>query len=561
MELRFPPAEEPQRPPPELSSPAEPRVAPPGSVVLLTAVVLGLLGAHFGAMVLNGARTWTLGWLGQRVTYDLQIQIFNYLQALSLSFYSRHSTGRIMTRVTQDTERMRDFITTGFQDLLVALLTLVGIGVILLLKDWTLALLVLLPTPVMLLVTQVYRKRIHWVFHSIWRRVAELNGQLADTIPGVKVVKAFAQEEREMRSFGRRNSELLAARMASVKMQAWFQPSIAFITATGAVILWWFGGHRVLEGSMSMGDLQIFIGFMMRFYVPVQQLSRLSNQLERAATSAERVFEILDTEPEVMDEPGAADPGVVEGHVEFRDVSFTYDGVGRILDRVSFAVEPGEMIGLVGHSGAGKSTLVNLISRFYDATDGEILVDGEPMAQLQQKKLRAQIGVVLQEPLLFQGSIAENIAYGRPDASRSEIIAAARGLQRPRLHHALPPTATTPRSASAGGRLSGGERQRISIARALIGNPRILILDEATSSVDTQTEYEIQEALERLISGRTTFAIAHRLSTLKNADRLLVLDKGRVVEEGTHAQLLAREEGVYRRLVEMQTELARVRAL
>ncbi|MCY3736082.1 MAG: ABC transporter ATP-binding protein [Gemmatimonadaceae bacterium] len=555
----MPAAEDPQGPP-GISSTAEPRVAPPGSVALLAAVVLGLLGAHFGAMILNGARTWTLGWLGQRVTYDLQIQIFNYLQALSLSFYSRHSTGRIMTRVTQDTERMRGFITTGFQDLLVALLTLVGIGVILLLKDWTLALLVLLPTPVMLLVTQVYRKRIHWVFHSIWRRVADLNGQLADTIPGVKVVKAFAQEEREMRAFGRRNSELLAARMVSVKMQAWFQPGIAFITATGAVILWWFGGNRVLEGSMSIGDLQIFIGYMMRFYAPVQQLSRLSNELERAATSSERVFEILDTEPEVMDEPGARDPGVIEGRVEFRDVSFTYDGVGRILDRVSFDVEPGEMIGLVGHSGAGKSTLVNLISRMYEATDGEILVDGEPIVGLQQKRLRAQIGVVLQEPLLFQGSIAQNIAYGLPEASRSEIIAAARAANAHGFIMRFPDGYDT-EVGERGGRLSGGERQRISIARALIGNPRILILDEATSSVDTQTEYEIQEALERLIANRTTFAIAHRLSTLKNADRLLVLDKGRIVEEGTHADLLVREEGVYRRLVDMQTELARVRAL
>ncbi len=554
------PAENPQGPPPEIYPTGEPWAAPPQSVALLAAVVLGLLGAHFGAMILNGARTWTLGWLGQRVTYDLQIQIFNYLQALSLSFYSRHSTGRIMTRVTHDTERMRDFITTGFQDLLVALLTLVGIGVILLLKDWTLALLVLLPTPVMLLVTQVYRKRIHWVFHSIWRRVAELNGQLADTIPGVKVVKAFAQEEREMRAFGRRNSELLAARMASVKMQAWFQPSIAFITATGAVILWWFGGNRVLEGSMTMGELQIFIGYMMRFYAPVQQLSRLSNELERAATSSERVFEILDTEPEVMDEPGARDPGVIDGRVEFRDVSFTYDGVGRILDRVSCTVEPGEMIGLVGHSGAGKSTLVNLISRMYEATDGEILVDDKPIVGLQQKKLRAQIGVVLQEPLLFQGSIGQNIAYGRPDASRSEIIAAARAANAHGFIMRFPDGYDT-EVGERGGRLSGGERQRISIARALIGNPRILILDEATSSVDTQTEYEIQEALERLIANRTTFAIAHRLSTLKNADRLLVLDKGRIVEEGTHADLLAREEGVYRRLVDMQTELAKVRAL
>ena len=231
------------RPPAVKHRPRGPLVPPHESVSLLVMVVLGLLAVHFGRMILNGARTWTLGWLGQRVTYDLQIEIFNYLQVLSLSFYSRHSTGRIMTRVTHDTERMRDFISTGFQDLLVALLTIVGIGIALVLMDWTLALLALIPTPIMLLVTQVYRKRIHWVFHSIWRRVAELNGQLADTIPGVKVVKAFAQEEREMRAFDRRNTELLSARLASVKMQAWFQPGIVFITATGSVILWWFGGN------------------------------------------------------------------------------------------------------------------------------------------------------------------------------------------------------------------------------------------------------------------------------------------------------------------------------
>ena len=537
-----------------------PQAPPPESVAVLTMVVLGLLGVHFGRMILNAARTYTLGWLGQRVVYDVQTEIFNYLQVLSLSFYSRHSTGRIMTRVTQDTERMRDFITTGFQDLLVALLTIVGIGVALVWMNWELALLALIPTPIMLFATQVYRRRIHWVFHSIWRRVAELNGQLADTIPGVKVVKSFAQEEREMRSFSRRNTELLASRLASLKMRAWFMPGIAFITATGSVILWWFGGNRVLENTLTMGELQAFIAYMVMFYMPVRELSRLSDTLERAATSAERVFEILDTEPDVTDEPGARDPGVIEGRVEFRHVSFTYDGVSRILDRVSFAVEPGEMIGLVGHSGAGKSTLVNLISRLYDAADGEILLDGQPITGLRQRELRAQIGVVLQEPVLFQGSIARNIAYGRPDASRSEIIAAARAAN---AHHFIMrfPDGYDTEVGERGGRLSGGERQRISIARALIGNPRILILDEATSSVDTQTEYEIQEALGRLISGRTTFAIAHRLSTLKNADRLLVLDRGRIVEEGTHAELLAREEGFYRRLVDMQTELARVRAL
>jgi ATP-binding cassette subfamily B protein len=537
-----------------------PMIPEAGYVDDLLWIVMGLLSIHFSRMLINGVRSYTLGWLGQRITYDLQTEIFNYLQLLSLSFYSQHSTGRIMTRVTSDTERMRGFITTGFQDMVIAILTLLGIGGALFWMNWELALLALIPTPIMLAVTLFYRKRIHWVFHTIWRRISALNSQLADTIPGVKVVKAFAQEGREIGTFDKRNTELRESRMVSVKMKSYFLPGIAFITSMGSVILWWFGGNRVLENTLTLGELQAFISYMVMFLSPVRELSRLSDELESAATTAERVFEILDTEPEVMDRPDAKDPGVIEGRVEFRNVSFTYDGFARILDRVSCTVEPGEMIGLVGHSGAGKSTLVNLISRFYDATDGEILIDGVSITDLQQKKLRAQIGVVLQEPLLFQGSIAQNIAYGRPEASRSEIIAAARAANAHKFIMKIPDGYDS-EVGERGGRLSGGERQRISIARALIGNPRVLILDEATSSVDTQTEFEIQEALERLTANRTTFAIAHRLSTLKNADRLFVLDKGRIVEEGSHAALLEQEEGVYRNLVDMQTELAKVRAL
>ncbi len=537
-----------------------PLVPPADHVVMLGWVVIGLLSIHFSRMLINGVRSYSLGWLGQRITYDLQTEIFSYLQLLSLSFYSRHSTGRIMTRVTSDTERMRGFITTGFQDMVIAILTLIGIGAMLFWMNWELALLALIPTPIMLVVTLFYRRRIHWVFHTIWRRISALNSQLADTIPGVKVVKAFAQESREIATFDKRNTELRESRMVSVKMRSYFLPAIAFITSMGSVILWWFGGNRVLENTLTLGELQAFIAYMVMFLNPVRELSRLSDELESAATTAERVFEILDTEPEVSDEPQARDPGVIEGRVEFRNVSFTYDGFARILDRCSFVVEPGEMIGLVGPSGAGKSTLVNLISRFFDATDGEILIDGVPITGVQQKKLRAQIGVVLQEPLLFQGSVAENISYGRPGASRTEIIAAARAANAHTFIMKLSDGYDS-EVGERGGRLSGGERQRISIARALIGNPRILILDEATSSVDTQTEFEIQEALEHLVANRTTFAIAHRLSTLKNADRLFVLDKGRIVEEGTHADLLEIETGVYRNLVNMQSELANVRAL
>jgi ATP-binding cassette subfamily B protein len=527
---------------------------------LLLAAVLGLLGVYAARGLIAGGRAYALGWLGQRVIYDLQTEVFNCLQFLALSFYNKHSTGRIMTRVTSDTERLQEFITEGFQEMVISILTLVGIGVVLLFTDWNLALLAMAPTPVMVIGTLFYRQRIHWVFHGIWRRIASLNAHLADTIPGAKVVKAFAQERREIGRFDRRNSELRRSRMEAVKMRSYFMPSMTFVTSIGSLIIWWYGGNKVLGGELSVGALQLFISYMTMFYQPVRDLCLLSERLESAATSAERVFEILDTPAEVADFDQPKDPGVMQGAVEFQQVSFTYDGSARILDNVSCAVTPGEMIGIVGPSGAGKSTLVNLISRFYDATDGVVLIDGVPIQELAQQKLRAQIGVVLQEPLLFQGSIAENIAYGKPEASREEIIAVARAANAHKFIMHFPDGYDT-EVGERGARLSGGERQRISIARALISDPRILILDEATSSVDTQTEYEIQEALGRLIAGRTTFAIAHRLSTLKNANRLLVLDQGRIVEVGTHEELLSKEDGLYRKLVDMQTEMARMRAV
>jgi len=537
-----------------------PMTPPAGAISLLSWVVVGLLAIYIARALINGLRTYWLGWLGQRVIFDLQTEIFNHLQRLSLTFYSSLSTGRIMTRVTTDTERLQSFITTGFQDMVIAILTLVGIGAALFWMNWQLALLALLPMPLMVVGTVLYRKRIHWVFHGIWRRISAVNGLLADTIPGVKVVKAFAQEDREIERFNRLNTDLRQHRMESVRLKSYFMPAIAFTTSIGSVVIWWFGGNRVLGNTLTLGELQVFITYMMMFYQPVRELCLLSERLESAATTAERVFEVLDTEPDIMDIEDAVDPGVVQGKVEFRDVSFTYDGFARILDHINFTAQPGEMIGIVGPSGSGKSTFVNLISRFFDANDGEILIDGTPIKDMQQRKLRSQVGVVLQEPVLFQGSIAENIAYGKPGASHEEIIRAARAANAHKFVMNFPDGYDT-EVGERGGRLSGGERQRISIARALMGNPRILILDEATSAVDTETEFEIQQALDRLTAGRTTFAIAHRLSTLKNADRLLVLENGRVAEVGTHADLLAKEDGVYRRLVDMQTELAKVRGV
>ncbi len=546
--------------PQQVLTPDTPQQPPEHALSMLIWVVFGLLGVYIARALTNVARTHILGWLGQHIVYDLQMELFKHLQLLSLNFYNTLSTGRIMTRVTSDTERMRTFITSGFQDIVINVLTLVGIFLLMLWMNWELTLLAMIPIPFMIVGTLFYRTRIHWVYHRIWRRISTLNSMLADSIPGVKVVKAFAQEHREFERFDARNTDLRESQMASIKMRALFLPAIAFTTSVGSIILWWFGGNRVLANTLTLGELQAFISYMMMFYSPVRALCTLTEQLESAATTAERVFEILDTEAEVEDTADAVDPGQLNGSVEFRNVSFTYDGSARILDRVHFKVEPGEMIGIVGHSGSGKSTLVNLISRFYDANDGQIYIDDLPITSIQQQKLRAQIGVVLQEPLLFQGSIAKNIAYGYPHATREEIIESARAANAHKFIMNFPDGYDT-QVGERGGRLSGGERQRISIARALIGNPRILILDEATASVDTQTEYEIQEALERLVAGRTTFAIAHRLSTLKNADRLLVLERGRIVEVGTHEDLLSKEEGVYRNLVNMQTEMAKVRAL
>ncbi len=546
--------------PQQVLTPDTPQQPPEHALSMLIWVVFGLLGVYIARALTNVARTHILGWLGQHIVYDLQMEMFKHLPLLTLKFEHPPSTGRIMTRVTSDTERMRTFITSGFQDIVINVLTLVGIFLLMLWMNWELTLLAMIPIPFMIVGTLFYRTRIHWVYHRIWRRISTLNSMLADSIPGVKVVKAFAQEHREFERFDARNTDLRESQMASIKMRALFLPAIAFTTSVGSIILWWFGGNRVLANTLTLGELQAFISYMMMFYSPVRALCTLTEQLESAATTAERVFEILDTEAEVEDTADAVDPGQLNGSVEFRNVSFTYDGSARILDRVHFKVEPGEMIGIVGHSGSGKSTLVNLISRFYDANDGQIYIDDLPITSIQQQKLRAQIGVVLQEPLLFQGSIAKNIAYGYPHATREEIIESARAANAHKFIMNFPDGYDT-QVGERGGRLSGGERQRISIARALIGNPRILILDEATASVDTQTEYEIQEALERLVAGRTTFAIAHRLSTLKNADRLLVLERGRIVEVGTHEDLLSKEEGVYRNLVNMQTEMAKVRAL
>lgn len=534
-----------------------PWLADHDSYMKLVILVSALLLIYVSNNVMGAVRRYMLAWLGQHVTLDLRNQVYRHLNTLSLSFYNERETGRVMSSITQDVGRLQDFISDGLQEIIRDVLTILIICIILFWMDAELAALVLLPTPLLVFTTLRFGGRLNFVYRTLWRRWAGINALLADTIPGVRVVKAFSQESREVDKFEQRSTYLLDGELRAARLQSLFSPIMAFITRIGTLVIWLVGGAKVLSDTdpLSLGTFTAFTGYMWQFYGPVESLCRLNHRFQRAATSAERVFETLDSQPDVRDVPDAGPMPRIIGRVEFRDVTFAYDDTKPVLTHINLDVQPGEMIGLAGHSGAGKSTLINLICRFYDVTGGAIHVDGQDIRDVGLKSLRDQIGVVLQEPFLFNGTVGDNIAYGKPDASLDEIVAAARAAHAHDFLMDLPHGYDTV-VGERGTRLSGGERQRVSIARAILRDPRILILDEATSSVDTETEVKIQQALERLIRGRTTFAIAHRLSTLRHASRLLILDKGAVAEIGTHDELLA-SDGVYARLVHMQSELTR----
>ncbi len=517
-----------------------------------------LLLINFSQTGLHAVRTYILSILGQKVTYTLRNEVYQHLHRHSLSFYNERETGTIMASITQDVGRLQDFISDGLQEIIRDIITIAIICTILFTLNVKLAALVLIPTPLLIIATLKFGRRLHRTYRGLWRRWAGISALLADTIPGVRVVKAFAQEDREVGKFQVRSEELLRGEITVAGIRSVFGPIMAFITSMGTLIIWLVGGSAVLDGALTLGNFVAFTQYMWRFYGPVESLCRLNHRFQRAASSAERVFEVLDTQPDVTDHSTARTMPSIAGHIQFDNVTFSYEPGKPVLKNLNFSVEPGEMIGLAGHSGAGKSTLINLICRFYDVEEGAILIDGRDIRDVTLKSLRDQVGVVLQDPFLFNGPIAENIAYGKPDASLDEIVAAAKTANAHEFILRLPDSYDTP-VGERGVRLSGGERQRISIARAILRNPRILILDEATSSMDTETESQIQEALHRLVQGRTTFAIAHRLSTLKHADRLFIIDQGALAEMGSHAELIA-HDGIYARLCRMQTELSKLRA-
>jgi ATP-binding cassette subfamily B protein len=491
--------------------------------------------------------------ISERISADLRNATYGHLQKLSLEFFGGKRTGDLISRVSDDTQRICDFLSIHVVDFATDIIMIVITAILLVWLDPTMALVALLPFPFIAWIVARVQARMRAGFargSSAW---AEMVNVLADTIPGIRVVKAFAQENREVGRFQQRNDHVLHANDRVNRLWAAFAPIITLLTDIGLLIIYGFGAYQIAKDNLTVGDLSVFLMWVSRLYLRLDDMSRLIANAQRTAAATHRIFEILDRVPSVAEPLKPVEPGRIQGKIEIQKITFSY-GARQVIHDVNLVIQPGEMIGLVGPSGAGKSTLVNLVCRFYDVASGAILVDGIDIRQFPISQYRSNIGIVLQEPFLFFGSIAENIAYGRPNASREQIIAAARAAKA----HDFILKLTDGYDSLVGERgqsLSGGERQRISIARALLTDPRILILDEATSAVDTETEREIQEALDVLVQGRTTIAIAHRLSTLRKANRIIVLEKGKVTEIGNHEELLEKR-GTYHRLNQAQKQLA-----
>lgn len=517
------------------------------------AVIVGMLAVTFAfGSLLGWMRERLAVTIAHRLAYDLRRDVFTKMEDLALRYYDTHPVGSLMTRASQDIEVLQGFInqlTAGFGYQIVSL---ASVTVVMFAMSWQLALIATIPAAVVVPLTVVYTRRILPLWRRYWTTRSNVNTALYGSLSGIRVVKAFAQEKREAERFNHYSGGFRDSGFRVGYSNAWFYPTMGFLFQTGGLIVWFIGGYLVLHTQATTGMIIAFLGYLGMFYAPLNSLTQMSTWFTQFTTQAHRVFEVLDQEPEITERKDAIDIEI-QGTIEFKNVTFGYDPNIPVLHDVSFIARQGEMIGIVGHSGSGKSTTVNLITRFYDPREGQVLIDNVPLTKIRKNCLRRQIGIVLQDSFLFRGTVAENISYGNPDVS-SELMLDASLAANAHMFIVRNPDGYDTRLGESGSGLSGGERQRVAIARALLHNPRILILDEATSSVDTIAEREIQRALEGLSLGRTVIAIAHRLSTLRNCDRIIVFEEGHIREMGTHEELLVLG-GIYKRLVEIQTQL------
>ena len=534
-------------------------LTPRASMGLLILPGLGLFGILLSTSLFEIISGFLRADVSSQTSKDIRTQLYQHVQYMPVRFYSKRQLGNLISRFTNDADRLEMFLLFGIPFMLSNTLMLVGTLGLLLYLSWELTFYAMLPVPLIVLGGLLIwgRMRRIWVrWHAKWSR---LSSHLNESISGIRVVKAFAQEDREAVRFNARNEELWSVSVSGERNWFIFFAVMNFLISFGMFFIWYFGGRQILQGELTLGVLMAFIRYLWQLYRPLQFFSQINNFITRAFAGAERIFEILDTQSEAVDDPEAVAVPQVEGRVAFKNVTFGYDPGKPVLNEINVDVEPGEMIGLVGKSGVGKSTMINLICRFYDVNRGSVDIDGVDIRKIRLEDLRRHIGIVHQDVFLFDGTIAENIGYGKPGATLDEIVSAAIAAE---AHEfiAAKPDGYDMKVGERGGQLSGGEKQRIAIARAILHDPKILILDEATSSLDSATEKKIQSAIARLVKGRTTFAIAHRLSTLRNADRLIVLDDGKVAEVGTHEELMGRR-GIFYHLVHTQQQTSAIIAV
>jgi ATP-binding cassette subfamily B protein len=529
---------------------------------------LWCVGAIFVAYALQsffaGWQERLAGVIGFKTVYDVRSAIYGRLQELSLTFFDKRHTGSIMARVNQDTAELQRLLVDFIPMSLESLLSLIGVGILLFIVSWRLTLFVILPIAGTIIFLRLIIPIVRGLFHRYFHRRSRLSALVNDSLSGIRVVKAFGQENLELKKFRHTSEVYRDTGIDLVKRWSIYHPFMHFLIMVGAVLVWLVGGRLVFRGAdapggMSIGDVVAYSGYLMMFYRPVFMLTRMSQMITNALAAAERVFDIIDTTPEIQDDPDAIEMPSIDGHIALDNITFGYNRHQPVVKGLSLDIAANEMIGLVGKSGAGKSTLINLISRLYDVDSGAIRVDSIDVRKIRQNDLRQHIGVVLQETFLFSGTIMENISYAKPDATKEEVIAAAASAHAHEFISRKPDGYDT-LVGERGSHLSGGEKQRMAIARAILRDPRILILDEATSSVDIQTEEKIQQALSNLTKGRTTIAIAHRLATLRNCNRLVVIDGGEIIETGTHAELM-QKEGHFSKLVQSQEALSSIVAV
>jgi ABC-type multidrug transport system fused ATPase/permease subunit len=513
-----------------------------GDTAALTRIVIAFLAVACVYAVATYAQTYLVGWVGTRALQDLRERVFSHLQSMSIGFFTRRSPGVLISRMTNDIEALNQLVTSGVVTLFSSGLTLIGVVAIMLLLDLKLALVTFLTFPLLAIASVVFRIVSHGAYRATRERIAAVTAYLQETLSGVRVVRSFGQEPRHTARMDELNEANRAANMKTVYLNATYFPAVELLAAFGTAAIVLYGGTQAIEGAIQIGTIVAFVGYLQVFFDPIQQLSQLYTTYQQGMAALDKVFDLLDTEPDMVDAPGAIDPGELRGGIEMEGLWFSYaDGEPAegewALREIDLSVPPGQTLALVGATGAGKSTLAKLVARFYDPQRGRLLVDGHDLRGLRQEALRRQLGIVPQEGFLFSGSVRENVAFGRPAASAEEVEAAIAAVGASEFVAALPAGLDT-QVGERGVTLSAGQRQLVAFARALLAEPRILILDEATSNVDVRTERTIERGLERLLAGRTAIVIAHRLSTIRRAGKIVVLEGGRVAESGTHEELI-----------------------